>query len=1036
MKWFRIVFLLTAFIPGLSNLQAEGLYLIKTNNYEHQIQLASNPALTIHLYKDNWVIASATHPPKAQSVLLDATAWSENEAYYLMYVQSSDKESFLAERPFAKLLYEASGMLIVSIPATQVGLTFPTKQDGMVHIPQREAKPIIQKLQFEVNRSEPDPFVQGLLDQVSATNITSSVQHLQNYGTRNAYHAQSVVAQNWIRDQFVNLGLTVELQDFNMPSGSASDNVIATLTGTKYPNEYIVVGAHYDSYTGGPVAPGADDNASGTAGVLEIARILASHTFDRSIIFCAFSGEEYGLYGSEAYAERAALLGMDIHGYFNLDMIGYLKPGNTTIKSSLIYPAGAQELADFYLEVADTYLPDFEVSPGYLSGGDSDHTSFNNNGFMGIFPFEAVPDYSPYIHTTNDIVGPSYNNENQAAIFTKAALASVVTLANRLTPPRGLTAMAGDGIVELQWNPMPDAASFNVYRNGELYQNVESAGFSDIDVENGTAYTYYITAIYSDSNLESDPSNEVTATPLPPLALPFVTDFENGAPYFEFSGGWGISTTQAHTPTHSITESPGGQYQNDVTSFAYLRPFSLNNGFTAAEVSFWTRFDLESNYDYTWFEISTNGTNWITLGQFNGTQNNWQKKTYNLAAYLGEPYVQFRFRFESDGSVTKDGLYVDDFEIITEGGLLSQTTTLNEGWNTLSSVIMPINTTLEELFAPLGNQLIAVQTMDGVYLPQESINTIGDWTPGTGYKVKMAQASGFSISGADYTNASVNLHPGWNLMPVLSTCDVSVEQLFQGQTDNLIMLKEMGTAQVYWPAFQVNTLPTLEPSKAYMVKAANPMNIVFPACKSQAKARKNQVISSPHTHLVMLSEAALTIAQPSDLILAFDSQDLLVGQYEAGSGTPAVVALTGDDSLSIEKEGLAMGEVIRWKLLVASTGSYFDLEASYNTQMPDQQYYEHEGISMIDGFETDVVGIPAFSDNFRIQPNPATTHLDIITGFSGRFQAVIKDMTGKMVRMIEGDQHARVDLSDFKTGVYFIQFFQSEGTSTRVFVKK
>ncbi len=79
---------------------------------------------------------------------------------------------------------------------------------------------------------------------------------------------------------------------------------IATLTGTKYPDEFIVLGGHFDSLTWVALEPRADDNASGTSGVIEIARILSQYEFDRAVIFCAFSGKEYGLHGSEAYAER------------------------------------------------------------------------------------------------------------------------------------------------------------------------------------------------------------------------------------------------------------------------------------------------------------------------------------------------------------------------------------------------------------------------------------------------------------------------------------------------------------------------------------------------------------------------------------------------------------------------------------------------------------------------------------------------------------------------------------------------------------
>ena len=326
-------------------------------------------------------------------------------------------------QPIAEILYIEDNFLIVKANEQRFGQLPPAKNDGMVRINQSQARLPNYSLPFAKTQFESDPFVADLLTQVSGTNITATVQHLQNYGTRDAYTSESVLAQQWIASEFEELGLEVEVMDFTMPSGPASDNVIATLIGTKYPEEFVVLGGHYDSRSWSGLAPGADDNASGTAAVIEIARILSEYEFDRSIVFCAFSGEEYGLYGSAAYASRSAQQGMDILGYFNLDMIGYLAPGGTMI-TTLIYPQSAQELADFYTSVCATYLPFFTIQTGTLTGGDSDHTSFNNNGFMGIFPFENINAYSPHIHTSNDIIGPSYNNEAQAVVFTKIGRAS------------------------------------------------------------------------------------------------------------------------------------------------------------------------------------------------------------------------------------------------------------------------------------------------------------------------------------------------------------------------------------------------------------------------------------------------------------------------------------------------------------------------------------------------------------------------------------------------------------------------------------
>jgi hypothetical protein len=271
------------------------------------------------------------------------------------------------------------------------------------------------------------PVIFNMIGMVDTTIVLANIQHLQDYGTRNCKKTQAIQAQNWIKGHFENYGLSVEIQDFPFGS-SCSDNVLGTLTGQVYPNEYVIIGGHYDSYTGGAQEPGADDNASGTAGVMETARILSQFEFERSIVFCAFSAEEYGMIGSEAYASRAQQEGMDILGYFNLDMIGYNEPGED-IHTDMIAPASAEELSDFYKAISAIYIPDFLIFDAIHIPGGSDHMSFNNHGYMGIFPCEEDQTYSPFIHTSNDLIGTSVNSPLKAQKFIQAALASVVSLA-------------------------------------------------------------------------------------------------------------------------------------------------------------------------------------------------------------------------------------------------------------------------------------------------------------------------------------------------------------------------------------------------------------------------------------------------------------------------------------------------------------------------------------------------------------------------------------------------------------------------------
>jgi len=514
--------------------------------------------------------------------------------------------------------------------------------------------------------------------------------------------------------------LSVELQYIPYGGTDSSQNVIATLPGTLYPDQYVVLGCHYDSYSYSGDAPGADDNASGSAGILEIARILSQYDFNRTIIFCAFSGEEYGLHGSEEYATMADNTDMEILGYFNIDMSGYLQPGGT-IHTDMIAPQSAAPLAEFYEQVCAVYLPTFLIEPGMLTGGDSDHTSFNEHGFMGIFPFEDSDDYSPYIHTINDINGLSVNNYEQVSTFTKATLASVVTMANMLLPPDNLTAIAGDTMVTLAWEEVTEASEYNVYRDEEVdpIATVTDIFYEDIDLTNGQEYSYYVTAIYAGSGDESVPSNTVTVTPMPPISLPFAEDFETGAPYWTMEGSWGLADNQSFSATHSLTESPAGEYSNNLDIVAGLVSIDLTN-YSDAEVSFWTKYNIEIDYDYMYFEASIDGQNWDEYTSFTGSQSTWTQFTFSLSQYLEEPSVQLRFRFYSDTYVEEDGMYIDDFEIIVEDIVIADDPIVK--FESISNYPNPFNPSTTISFnlsaESVLNTVVAIYNLKGQHVKQ------------------------------------------------------------------------------------------------------------------------------------------------------------------------------------------------------------------------------------------------------------------------------------------------------------------------------
>jgi hypothetical protein len=185
-------------------------------------------------------------------------------------------------------------------------------------------------------------------------------------------------------------------------------------------------------------------------------------------------------------------------------MIGYQHPGDE-LHTDLLYPASAEELAQFYRDVTAIYLPDFQVKEAEPISGDSDHTSFNNNGYMGIFPFEDTPNYSPYIHTTQDLVGPSVNSPELAKNMIQANLASVVTLAKPYSNV-GIEPIAVKNTLSIYPNPAQNSVTVSTgistpsvmtlySSSGQYLMEKEFTGKTLIDVSGLTAGMYFVTCV-------------------------------------------------------------------------------------------------------------------------------------------------------------------------------------------------------------------------------------------------------------------------------------------------------------------------------------------------------------------------------------------------------------------------------------------------------------------------------------------------------------------------------------------------------------
>jgi hypothetical protein len=189
-------------------------------------------------------------------------------------------------------------------------------------------------------------------------------------------------------------------------------NVVAEKPGAVDPDEIYLITAHLDNMPPGPRAPGADDNGSGSVAVMLAARLLAPRDLAYTVRFVLFTGEEYGLLGSDAYAADCTARGDNIRGVINLDMIGY----NTGQPVYEVFArsgdgAGAAEsrqLAALFVDVVSLYgldlVPREFVVDDYPLVGGSDQWSFLAQGYPAILVSEAFAsaDFNPHYHTVSD----------------------------------------------------------------------------------------------------------------------------------------------------------------------------------------------------------------------------------------------------------------------------------------------------------------------------------------------------------------------------------------------------------------------------------------------------------------------------------------------------------------------------------------------------------------------------------------------------------------------------------------------------------
>jgi hypothetical protein len=374
-----------------------------------------------------------------------------------------------------------------------------------------------------------DPLLEEVAGLVSEDSLQTYVMRLQAFQTRYSYTDSCQAAGDWIYSKFQEFGVPVQFFYYNY-EGETWKDVVATIEGTAQPDEIYVVCGHYDSISDDPwyLAPGADDNGSGTALVLEVARVLSQYTFDKTIMFICFSGEEQGLIGSEAFVSWATSQGYNFSGVINTDMVAYVAdPPYDTWDINIYADDGSISLAQTLADLASQYTsgtPNVDNTGTPFYG--SDHYYFAVNGYPAVGVIDAwppwyAPDWDPYYHTTNDIwTTLDFSFHREVAKLAAVALASLAGIHPRDSldplPPESLTAYSDyttPTSISLNWRdptetvggaPLTNLAGILVFFDNDSLIDTVQAGVEHYEVQgltDGVLYGFYLVAFTEDDSL-------------------------------------------------------------------------------------------------------------------------------------------------------------------------------------------------------------------------------------------------------------------------------------------------------------------------------------------------------------------------------------------------------------------------------------------------------------------------------------------------------------------------------------------------------
>lgn len=373
------------------------------------------------------------------------------------------------------------------------------------------------------------------------------------------------------------------------------------------------------------------------------------------------------------------------------------------------------------------------------------------------------------------------------------------------------------------------------------------------------------------------------------------------------------------------------------------------------------------------------------------------------------------------------------------------------GWSGISTFVNPTQKNVETIFAPYADEFIILSSASQFYYPDAGVNTIVNWNYHTGYNIKTNEQISLQLNGEVVIDPTVNLDSGWNLIPVLTSCGASIDEI-ETLLPNVKIIKGIASTEVFWPEYNIRSLTKLETGKAYWLAIDQNDSFTYPDCLSSSKGAMsgstakidspwNDVVQTASSHLLVFPNEVLLASDllPGDIFGIFTNEDVCSGIVEISNTSENLVlmAFANDETTPDFKEGFSANEAFTFKLYRPGSSEQANIEVEYDNEKPQQGKFTSNGISAIKHISLTSFGLNgANMQKIKIYPNPSSGLIQVDLGdVSGNWKIEYLDTRGSLLGSYSGNKEqslAMLDFSSFQNGVYYLKIVSEES----IFVRK